>query len=127
MLLFSMLVSSHICEKIATPIMRVMIKYPILSQLLLLLQTANGFQLASKENFWYVLKTSPLSFIPISLIRLDTNNRKSSICMHISPLFKESLSLEESEAPSLVLKCILSIVLSYVSGKEGNRVDYISY
>lgn len=87
----------------------------------------NGFQLTRKENFWYVLKTPLLSFIPISLIRLETNNRKSSLCMHISPVSGVLVTGKESEALSLVLKCIFSIVLSYISGKEGSRVDYISY
>lgn len=86
MLLISKLISRRMCGKTATPITRVMIKHPIFSQLLLLLQTANVFQLTSKENFWYVLKTSPLPFIPISLIRLKTNNRKPSICKHINPV-----------------------------------------
>lgn len=107
--------------------MRVMIKYPIFSQLLLLLQTANAFQLTSKENFWYVLKTSPLPFIPISLIRLKTNNRKPSICMHINPVSGVLVTATVSGAVPLVLKCISSIVLFYTSGKEENRVDYISY
>lgn len=127
MLLISKLISRSMCGKTATPIMRVMIKYPIFSQLLLLLQTANVFQLTSKENFWYVLKTSPLPFIPISLIRLKTNNRKPSICMHINPVSGVLVTEIESEALPLVLKCISSIVLSYTSGEEGNRVDYISY
>lgn len=127
MLLISKLISRHICGETAAPITRVMIKHPISSQLLLLLQTANVFQLTSKENFWYVLKTSPLPFIPISLIRLKTNNRKPSICMHINPASGVLATETESEALPLVLKCISSIVLSYTSGKEGNRVDYISY
>lgn len=127
MLLISKLISRCICGKTATSITRVMIKYPIFSQLLLLLQTANAFQLTSKENFWYVLKTSPLPFIPISLIRPKTNKRKPSICMHINPVSGALITRTESEALPLVLKCISSTVLSDTSGKEGNRVDCISY
>lgn len=80
---------------------------------------ANGFHLPSKEHFWYVRKTSPLSFIPISLIRVETNNRKSSICMHIGPASGVLVTGKASELPgSLILKCIHSILLSYIPGKE---------
>jgi len=47
--------------------------------------------------------------------------------MHISPVSGVLVTAKESEALSLILKCIFSIVLSYISGKERNKVDYISY
>lgn len=128
MLLISKFISRRICGKTAAPIMRVMIKYPIFSQLLLLLQTANTFQLTSKENFWYVLKTSPLPFIPISLIRLKTNNRKPSICVHINPVpgvLVTETEREWSPATCSVMYILYSSFLHIRKGRKQSRLHFL--